>query len=583
MREMYKQPVGEILVSSGVITHEDLDEALALQKESYEKIGKILIDLGVVTEEKVTEARAMQLDVPYVNLQEHTFDPETLNLIPESLARQYGIIPIRKSGDTLVVAMANPIDVEGTDLAHVETKLRLEPALATEWRIIDAIDRHYGADEMQDPSQQTASVAETDSVVNVDTDREDFEDLNEVRKQMKTAPVVRTVNTLLTQAVRKKSSDIHIEPRRNVVEVRFRIDGNLHTVRRIPRSLHPAVSSRIKIMAELDIAERRLPQDGRISITTDGKNIDVRVSIIPTLYGERVVMRILDRATSLIPLESFGYSDKQLQELKSLVARPQGIVLVTGPTGSGKTTTLYAALNMLKSEETNIMTVEDPIEYDLDGISQTNVHPKIGLTFANQLRALMRQDPDIILVGEIRDSETADVAFRAALTGHLVLATLHCNDAPSAITRLLDMDVEPFLVSSAVNGVVAQRLVRVLCQDCREPFEPDDRVKQLLGLAPTARTTLYRPVGCGSCNNTGFRGRTGVSEIMVMNNETRRLTLARTSADDIREAAVGCGMTAMVRDAADKILAGVTTLEEVQKKVFFDPATDLSTVKLLAA
>ena len=585
MREMYKQPLGEILMSSGTVTRVQLDEALAVQKESFEKLGKILIDLGMVSEEKITEARAVQLDVPYVNLQEHKFDPEILNLIPESLARRCGLIPIKKSGDKLIVAMANPMDVEATDLAHVETKLRLEPALATEWRITDAIDRHYGAectDEMHDSTRHDTSV-ETESIEEGEGDREDLGDLNEVRKQVQTAPVVRTVNVLLTQAVRKKSSDIHIEPRRNVVEVRFRLDGNLHTVRRIPRALHPAISSRIKIMAELDIAERRLPQDGRISVKTDGKNIDVRVSIIPTLYGERVVMRILDRASSLIPLESFGYSEKQLAELKSLVTRPQGIVLVTGPTGSGKTTTLYAVLNMLKSEETNIMTVEDPIEYELDGISQTNVHPKIGLTFANQLRALMRQDPDIILVGEIRDSETADVAFRAALTGHLVLATLHCNDAPSAITRLLDMEVEPFLVSSAINGVVAQRLVRVLCQDCREPFEPDDNVKRLLGLAPTARVTLYRPAGCGSCNSTGFRGRTGVSEIMMMNNDIGRLTVVKASADEIREVAVRHGMTTMVRDAADKVLAGVTTLEEVQRKVFFDPAADLAAVKLLAA
>jgi type IV pilus assembly protein PilB len=382
MTEMYKRPLGEILVAAGEITQDQLDEALAEQKKSFEKLGKILVDLGMVSEEKVTEARAVQLDVPYVNLQEHTFEPEVVNLIPENLARRCVLIPIRRSGEQLVVAMSNPMDVEATDLVHVETKLRLDPALATEWRIQEAIDRVYGtecADEFHDSMNQASSVVETGGIEEAD----DYEDLNEVKKQIQRAPVVRTVNLLLTQAVRKKSSDIHIEPRRNVVEVRFRMDGNLHTVRRIPRSLHPAISSRIKIMAEMDIAERRLPQDGRISVRIDNKNIDLRVSSMPTLYGERLVLRILDRTSSLIPLETFGYSDEQLSALKSLVTRPQGIVLVTGPTGSGKTTTLYAALNMLKSEETNIMTVEDPIEYELDGISQTNVHPKIGLTFSS--------------------------------------------------------------------------------------------------------------------------------------------------------------------------------------------------------
>lgn len=309
----------------------------------------------------------------------------------------------------------------------------------------------------------------------------------------------------------------------------------------------------------------------------------MRVSTVPTLYGERIVLRLLDRQSSLIPLDKFGYSPDQLDALMALVARPQGIILVTGPTGSGKTTTLYAMLNMLKSETTNIMTVEDPIEYELDGINQTNVHHKIGLTFANQLRALMRQDPDIILVGEIRDTETADVAFRAALTGHLVLSTLHCNDAPSAITRLMDMGVEPFLVSSAINGVVAQRLVRVLCSDCKEPYEPDETTKALLGINPGEIVTLHRAVGCGSCNDSGFRGRTGVSEVMVMNNDIRKLSIAKVPADEIGDAAHRNGMTTMREDATEKVLAGLTTIEEVQRKVFFDPTVSSAPVMLKAA
>lgn len=585
MTEMYKRPLGEILVVEGEISREQLDMALAEQKKTFERLGKILMDMGMVSEERITEAMAKQLDVPYVNLQEHKFEADILALIPESLARRCRLIPIRKFGDKLIVAMSNPMDVEATDLVHVETRLRLEPALATEWRIIEAIDRLYGSDygdDLPDSTQQASADADEEFAATIDAGDEE-EDIDEVRKQVHKAPIVRTVNMLLTQAVRKKASDIHIEPRRNVVDVRFRIDGELHTIRRIPRSMHPAISSRIKIMGDMDIAERRIPQDGRISVRIDGRNIDVRVSTVPTLYGERLVLRILDRQSNLIPLEKFGYTPVQLNILKGLVARPQGIVLVTGPTGSGKTTTLYATLNMLKSETSNIMTVEDPIEYELDGINQTNVHQRIGLTFATQLRALMRQDPDTILVGEVRDSETADVAFRAALTGHLVLSTLHCNDAASAITRLLDMEVEPFLVSSAINGVVAQRLVRILCPDCKEAYEADESVKALLGVPLGHRTTLYRPVGCGNCNDSGYKGRSGVSEIMVMNPEIKRLCLARAASDEINDTAVRNGMTTMRQDASEKVLAGLTTIEEVQRKVFFDTAADSEPVQLKAA
>lgn len=381
------------------------------------------------------------------------------------------------------------------------------------------------------------------------------------------------VNMLLTQAVRKKASDIHIEPRRSTVDIRYRIDGELHLAKSLPKSLHPPISSRIKIMSELDISERRLPQDGRITFRLDGRNIDIRVSTSPTLYGERIVLRILDRSEGLIPLEKLGFSPRDLEVFKSLISQPYGIILVTGPTGSGKTTTLYAALNELKSEHTNIMTVEDPIEYELEGINQTNVHHRIGLTFANQLRAILRQDPDIVFVGEIRDAETADVAFRAALTGHLVFSTLHANDAPSSITRLIDMDVEPFLVSSAIIGVLAQRLVRVLCPDCKEPYEPDSQIKEMLGLKPDEKITIYRAVGCRNCDSTGYKGRTSIRETMVMTDEIRRLTINKASATEIRCAALASGMVTMRQDGANKVLAGITTIEEVQRKIFVE--TDL--------
>lgn len=587
MKDLYKRQLGEILIVHKVITRDQLNQALEEQKASgSEKLGKIMVDLGMVSEEKVTEARAIQLDVSYVNLQEHKFDPDIVSLVSESLARKYSLIPAKKSGDKLVLVMSNPMDVEATELVQLETKLRVEPALATEWRILDVIERHYGSfgnEDIQDSTQESGSDQDTALAgAAEDSEESEINDLDEVKRQVHRAPIVRMVNNLLTQAVRKKASDIHIEPRRSVVDVRMRLDGDLHVIRRIPRSLHAAISSRIKIMAELDIAERRLPQDGRITVKIDGKSIDVRVSTSPTVFGERVVLRVLDGASSLIPIERLGFNAKELVQFRSLISRPQGILLVTGPTGSGKTTTLYAAINSLKSERTNIMTVEDPVEYILDGVNQTNVHQKIGLTFANQLRAILRQDPDIVLVGEVRDAETADVAFRAALTGHLVLSTLHCNDAPSAITRLLDMELEPFLVSSAINGVVAQRLVRVLCHDCKEPYQPTEDIKLLLDLDPKEDVTLYRAVGCGTCDGTGYKGRTGIREAMLMNNEIRQLTLDRAPADAIRNAALAAGMTAMRQDGAQKVLEGVTTLEEVQRKVYLESET-ISQFQLKAA
>lgn len=571
MEELYKRPLGDILIRKKIITPEQLEIALAEQQRTHKKLGEVLISLEFVTEEQITEARAQQLDVGYVNLQEFQFDPQVLSLVSESICRTYQLIPLKKSHNKLTLAMANPLDVEAIDLIQFETKLRAEPVLATEWRIREAIDRNYGqyeAEELKDFVQQATSDLELTSV-----DKDEHEDIDEVRRQSHRAPIIRMVNMLLTQAVRKKASDIHIEPRRNTVDIRYRIDGDLHLVRSLPKSLHPAISSRIKIMSELDIAERRLPQDGRITLRLDGRNIDIRVSTSPTLYGERIVLRILDRSEGLIPLEKLGFSPRDLEVFKSLISQPHGIILVTGPTGSGKTTTLYAALNELKSEHTNIMTVEDPIEYELDGINQTNVHHRIGLTFANQLRAILRQDPDIVFVGEIRDAETADVAFRAALTGHLVFSTLHANDAPSSITRLIDMDVEPFLVSSAIIGVLAQRLVRVLCPDCKQPYEADAQTKELLGLKPDEKVKIYRAVGCRSCDGTGYKGRTSIRETMIMTDEIRRLTINKASANEIRRAALASGMVTMRQDGANKVIAGITTIDEVQRKIFVE--TDL--------
>lgn len=576
MEEYYKKPLGDILLDRGMITDEQLHAALDEQKQSRKRLGEVLVSLGFITEEQVTEARALQFDVGYVNLQEQECEPEAIASVSDATARTYNLVPFKMTGNRLTVAMANPLDVEAIDLVQFEAKCRVEPMLATEWRIVEVLNKQYGggsSEDLQDMAQEAASTPA--SLV----DSDEHEDIDEVRRKTSSAPIVRMVNMLLTQAVRRKASDIHIEPRRDTVDVRYRIDGELHIVRSFPKALHAAIASRIKIMSELDISERRLPQDGRITVKLDKRMVDLRVSTSPIIYGERVVLRILDRASGMIPLDQLGFAEVELDALTRLVSQPHGIILVTGPTGSGKTTTLYAVLNVIKSESTNIMTVEDPVEYELEGINQTNVHHKIGLTFANQLRAILRQDPDVVLVGEIRDTETADVAFRAALTGHLVLSTLHCNDAPSAITRLVDQDVEPFLVGSAINGVVAQRLVRVLCPDCKEAYSADEKTVALLGLDPGSVVTLYRPGTCANCDGTGYKGRICINELMVMDDELRRLTMLKSPASELRKAAIASGMRPMAQDGTEKVLAGITTIEEVQRKVFVETEDTILNVR----
>lgn len=569
MKQLFKRPLGDILVSDGIITQAELDCALSEQKSKHTKLGETLVALGIITEEQVTQARAIQLDVAYVNIQEAEFDPELISMVPQSIARTYKLIPVRRDLDRITLAMANPMDIEAIDLVQFETKCRVEIALGTEWRILESINRQYGRESSDDLEQFMEEAAS--SVDFTQTASEEIgEDIDAVKRQSHTAPIVRMVNLILTQAVRKKASDIHIEPRKDRVDVRYRVDGELHLAPSIPKSLQSGVASRIKIMSELDIAERRMPQDGRISVKIDGKKIDLRVSTSPSQYGERVVLRVLRRSDGLIPLEQLGFTPRDMTLFRTLIARPYGIILVTGPTGSGKTTTLYAALNMLKNERINIMTVEDPIEYELEGINQTNVHSKIGLTFATQLRSILRQDPDIVLVGEVRDTETADVAFRAALTGHLVFSTLHANDAPSSVARLVDMGVEPFLVSSAIIGVTAQRLVRKLCPDCKEAYAPDERIKLILGLDARDGIELYRAMGCEVCGGTGYKGRTSITEMMVMTDEIQRLAISGATATEIRTAAVNSGMVSMRMDGMNKVMEGITTFEEVERKVLIE-------------
>ncbi len=554
--------LGEIWIRMGKITQEELTAALGEQQRTGKRVGEILLAQGLITAQDVQEARAAQLDVPYCDVLNAVVDPQTIALVPSQIARNYVLLPIGVVGGRLRVAMANPNDVESLDLLQSATRLRPEPLYADESALRKVIEGYYG-------SLADASSGETlDSVIDdisIEREEEDPGNVKDLINASEQAPVIKMVNLLLTEAVRARASDIHLEPRRTNVEVRYRVDGVLRRVRVLPKVLQAACISRMKIMAELDISEKRLPQDGRIPLVVEGRSLDLRVSTLPTHYGERVVMRVLDKGAALRRLEDLDMSAVNLERFGQLIRRPFGIILVTGPTGSGKTTTLYSALRTIKNEATNIITCEDPIEYDLDGINQSAVHEKAGLTFARQLRAILRQDPDVVLVGEIRDAETAEIAFRAAMTGHLVLSTLHANDAPTAVTRLLDMGVPPFLIASGLIGVVAQRLTRRLCPRCRVQEPPTPSEVALLGLGPAE--TIWRPRGCPACGETGHKGRVGVHEVMITGEEFSRLIMAQAPGAQLRGAAVAAGMTPIQEDALAKVRAGLTSVDEVLRRV----------------
>jgi len=567
MHAFYNKRLGDILVLAGLVTEQQLNWALEQQEQTYKRLGEILIEAGWVTEDDIAEARALQLDMSHVLLGDYPIDAEIVKLVPESVARTYKMVPVSGTDGRLAVAMANPLDVEAIDAAQRVTRKRIEPLLASESRIAEMLDKLYGSIGSSDI---TASMQEAASEADVQVKEEITDiDLGEIKRQSEEAPIVRTVSLMLQEAVKRRASDIHLEPRETHMEVRYRIDGVLHHIRNIPKSLQAAVVSRIKVMADLDIAERRLPQDGRVGLRILKRNIDLRVSTLPVNYGERVVLRVLDKSGQYYNLDQLGFSEREQKLFEELISKPYGIILVTGPTGSGKSTTLYSALLKLKSPETNIMTCEDPIEYELEGINQSAINVKAGLTFAAQLRAILRQDPDIVLVGEIRDIETADIAFRAAMTGHLVLSTLHCNDAASAITRLTDMGVEPFLISSSVIGVLAQRLVRMICPRCKAPYSPGIEELAPLGLADRyGEIEFFKGEGCGYCDGTGYKGRVGVFEVMPVGENMRRLILTKPSGTEVKELALKAGMVTMKQNAIEKLLAGITTSSEVSKKVF---------------
>lgn len=551
--------LGEILVDLGYISPEQLEEALREQQRSGGLLGEVLTRLGYINADRLAQARAEQYDVDYEKITPESVQPEAVARVPANMAKSLNVLPLRVEDNKLIVAMMNPLDVDAIDAVQRYTGMYVKVVYTHPDDLLKAIDFHYSTTAI-------ASESLDDVTSGVEGEQEsEGENLEDLRRAVEDAPVVRLVNLLLLEAVNGRASDVHLEPRRTHLEVRYRIDGELRHVRNIPRQMMAACISRIKVMADMDIAERRIPQDGRITIKVEGRQVDLRVSTLPIQYGERVVMRVLDRDRNIRQLDKLGFSPRNLMAFRWLLQQPNGIILVTGPTGSGKTTTLYAALREVRSESRNIITCEDPIEYELEGINQSNVNEKAGLTFAAQLRAILRQDPDIVLVGEIRDQETAEIACRAAMTGHLVLSTLHTNDAVSAIPRLVDMGVEPFLISSSLLGVVAQRLVRVICPHCKQEYEPTLAEIEVIG-RPVEK--LYRGVGCSACGGRGYLGRISVHEILVVDEEIRNLIVQHVSSGQILETALRKGMVPMSQDGIGKAIQGITTLEEVVSKAF---------------
>lgn len=548
--------IGEILTESG-LSPERLKKALDLQQKKGGRLGELLVKLNYAAEEDVLKALAVQIGLPFEN-DLGWIDREVALKIPITYAKKSLVLPLRRENGVVVVGCSEPLELSVMDdlslLFGSELSLRLVPSE----KLIDAINQIYSEDMNQ--AKGVADEMEEDlSFLAAELDEP--EDLLEATDD---APIIRLVNSLLSQAIRERASDIHIEPFEKDVVARFRIDGILYNILTIKKRFQASIASRIKIMSGLNIAEKRLPQDGGMRIKIAGKDVDIRVSIVPTAFGERIVLRLLYRESALLPLEEIGLSGDILEKFKDLITRPHGIILVTGPTGSGKTTTLYAALSKINSPDKNIITIEDPIEYQIKGIGQIQVNPKINLTFAAGLRSVLRQDPDVILVGEIRDSETAEIAIQAALTGHLVFSTLHTNDAAGAITRLLDMKIEPFLISSSVTAILAQRLVRVLCKECREPYQLTALEMNELEISFEASgRTVFRAKGCSACFNTGYFGRTAIYEMLVMDDDIRRLVMKNADAATIKSAAMDKGMRTLRQDGADKVLSGITAVEEV--------------------
>ncbi len=545
-----QKPIGEILIEMGLINKEQLKDALKYQRTEGKgkKLGEILIAKGYVSKEDFLTALAKQFDLPLISFDQMHPTKEAMQLLGQSVCLEYKIMPLEANEMSVKIAISDPLDVYSLDNIRFMVNKDVEPVLALQSDIEKAIDTFY---KTEDVSQQL--------------EEELQEAVAEVEEEGEDAPVIRLVNLIITEAARANASDIHIDPMKDRVRIRYRIDGVCIETESPPRRLQNALLSRIKLMAKMDIAEKRRPQDGKIEYAVDNRALDLRVASLPTNNGESIVLRILDKEKGLVSLEDLGFYYSEYQKLKQLLKRPNGIILVSGPTGSGKTTTLYAALKEMNKPTVKIITAENPIEYVIDGINQSQVEPKIGLTFARIIRAMLRQAPNVILVGEIRDTETAETAIQASLTGHLVLSTIHTNDAPSALTRLIDMGIKPFLVASSIMGILAQRLVRILCQNCKQPYTPEPFELKMIGVKPEdiEGKTIYKAVGCSVCKGTGYRGRKGIYELLVMDEQLRELAFRRATTQELRETAKSKGMFTLLEDGVRKILDGLTSIPEV--------------------
>ena len=547
-----RKRLGDMLIELNYITEGDLEEALKIQKQTGDKIGEILINKGFITEDDLLQALEVQLGTPRVYLDMITIDKEAVKVIPEALSKKYNVLAIQFIEGKLLVLMNDPLNIMAEDDVRIASGYDLKIALCGKDEISKAISKYYSEDYMQKTAEELRNQGKVSQIIE-----------EELSEDIKNAPAVKLVDSIIQNAVRRKASDIHIEPFEHRVCVRYRIDGELQKQFDSPREPLAGLVTRIKIMSNMDIAERRIPQDGRIFTKVDNETIDLRVSVLPTVNGEKIVIRILDKSAFNVDKEVLGIAEDDLEKINRMITKPHGIVLVTGPTGSGKSTTLYSLLKDLNKEDKNIITVEDPVEFSMDGINQVNVNTKAGLTFASGLRSILRQDPDIVMLGEIRDKETAEIAVRAAITGHLVLSTIHTNDAPSSVVRLKDMGVAPYLVSSALVGIIAQRLIRKLCPRCKEEYIASDYEKEVLGLSKDETLTLYRKTGCNRCNNTGYKGRVGIYEIMEINKEIRELINADESLEAITNAALRNNMKTLSKSAINVILNGDSTIEEL--------------------
>lgn len=547
MDPLARKRLGDLLVESGLISEEQLNSTLR-RKSADEKLGDALLREGYITEQQLIEVLEFQLGIPHINIFQYPIDPDVIQLVPKELAKRHYAMPIRRDKNKLLVAMADPMDYFAIEELRMATGYHIEPAIATKDELFRTITKYYDLQESMEEVMGEIATSET---------------LDETRVTDDDSPVVRLVNQIIDNALVQRASDIHFDPQETELRVRYRVDGILRTERSLPKHMQNVIVARIKIMANLNITETRLPQDGRIKTTINFKPVDIRVSSLPTIYGEKIVMRLLDLSNTLNRIDKIGFSETNLEKFTDMLKRPNGIILITGPTGSGKSSTLYATLNELNSDDVNIITVEDPVEYQMEGVNQIQVNENIGLTFANGLRSILRQDPDIVMIGEIRDTETAEVATRASLTGHLVLSTLHTNSSIEALSRLVDMGIEPFLISSSILGVVAQRLVRRVCRDCGQTVPATEREQQIFSNRGLTIETVRRGRGCPSCNMTGYRGRMAIHEVLPIDETIRHLILKTASTTEIRDYVRKKGMEFLIDDGLKKVKEGVTTTEEI--------------------